>query len=81
MWLKSYGRYVCSPRSAPVPSTLDKFVLSVFGADGKRLPPSMAMHVDDLLSSEVKELFQWIVSASVLSLYIVVCTDTFKIEL
>jgi hypothetical protein len=60
--------------AAFVQTNLDEFVLSVFDADGKRLPPPMNMHVDNALCAEIVEFFLLMVSASVLALYIVLGT-------
>jgi hypothetical protein len=57
--------------AAFTPANLDEVNTSVFARDGSRLPPPMPMHVDDALCAEVVDRFLLMMSASVLSLYMV----------
>jgi hypothetical protein len=52
-------------------ANLDEFTLSVYDNNGNRLPPPTPMHVDDALIADIMDYFILTVSASVLSLYII----------
>jgi hypothetical protein len=66
--------------AAFTPTNLDDFNLSVFDANGKRIPPPMPMHVDDALCAEVIQFFHLMMCANVLSLYMVLGFPKPKLE-